>query len=86
MSKAGKIGRTIRKIWIWKSSLINAGLWPAVEKEAVPIIVRFGSYVPSQTMRPLDQLRKRINEVIIDNPDSNVLNLEQLQGLIHYGD
>ena len=63
-----------------KSSLINAGLWPALEKEAVPIIVRFGSYVPSQTMRPLDQLRKRINEVIIDNPDSNVLNLEQLQG------
>ncbi len=46
-----------------KSSLINAGILPELEKEAVPIVVRLGSYVQGQILSPLVTLRNKIEEL-----------------------
>ena len=56
-----------------KSSLINAGILPEIEAEAVPIVVRLGSYVAEQTPAPLDNLRLKINELLEDNPEAAFL-------------
>lgn len=56
-----------------KSSLINAGILPEIEAEAVPIVVRLGSYVAGQTPAPLDNLRLKINELLNDNPEAAFL-------------
>ena len=56
-----------------KSSLINAGILPEIEKEAVPIVVRLGSYVAGQTPAPLDNLRLKINELLNDNSEAAFL-------------
>jgi len=56
-----------------KSSLINAGILPEIEAEAVPIVVRLGSYVAGQTPTPLDNLRLKINELLTDNPEAAFL-------------
>ncbi|MDX2071499.1 MAG: hypothetical protein SFV55_23925 [Haliscomenobacter sp.] len=56
-----------------KSSLINAGILPEIETEAVPIVVRLGSYVAGQSPAPLDNLRLKINEVLEDKPEAAFL-------------
>lgn len=53
-----------------KSSLINAGLLPEIEREAISIVVRFGAYVEGQTLARLDNLRDRINDAVPNNPDA----------------
>jgi hypothetical protein len=55
-----------------KSSLINAGLLPEIEREAIPIVVRFGSYVAGQTLL-LEQLRRKTNEKLADNPEADFI-------------
>ncbi len=55
-----------------KSSLINAGLLPEIEGDAVPLVVRFGSYMAGQAM-PLEHLRRKIEEVLSSNPDAAFL-------------
>ena len=57
-----------------KSSLINAGILPEIEQEAVPIIVRLGSYVAGQMPSPLDNLRLKIDEVLTNNPEADFIN------------
>jgi hypothetical protein len=52
-----------------KSSLINAGLLPEIEHDAIPIVVRFGSYVAGQTA-PLENLRHRTEEKLVYNPEA----------------
>lgn len=61
-----------------KSSLINAGILPEIEKQAVPIVVRLGSYVARQTPAPLDNLRLKINEILEDKPEAAFLNILNL--------
>jgi hypothetical protein len=56
-----------------KSSLINAGILPELAQEAVPIVVRLGSYVAGQTSSPLDNLRLKIEEVLTNNPDADFI-------------
>ncbi len=56
-----------------KSSLINAGILPEIEQEAVPIVVRLGSYVAGQNPSPLDNLKRKIDEVLSDNPEANFI-------------
>ena len=56
-----------------KSSLINAGILPKIDKEAVPIVVRLGSYVAGQTPAPLDNLRLKIEEVLSNNPEADFI-------------
>lgn len=57
-----------------KSSLINAGILPELAQEAVPIVVRLGSYVAGQKSSPLDNLRLKIEEVLTNNPDADFIN------------
>jgi energy-coupling factor transporter ATP-binding protein EcfA2 len=56
-----------------KSSLINAGILPEIEQEAVPIVVRLGSYVAGQNPSPLDNLKRKIDEVLSDNLEANFI-------------
>jgi hypothetical protein len=56
-----------------KSSLINAGILPEIEKEAVPIVVRLGSYIAGQNPSPLDNLKRKIDEVLSDNSEANFI-------------
>jgi hypothetical protein len=57
-----------------KSSLINAGILPEIEKEdTVPIVVRLGSYVAGKMPTPLDNLRLKIEEVLTNNPDADFI-------------
>ena len=56
-----------------KSSLINAGILPELAQEAVPIVVRLGSYVAGQTSSPLDNLQLKIEEVLTNNPDADFI-------------
>ena len=56
-----------------KSSLINAGILPELEKEAFPIVVRLGSYVAGQMLSPLDTLRLKIDEVLSNNPEADFI-------------
>lgn len=57
-----------------KSSLLNAGILPALEDEVAPVVVRLGSYNPGQIPMPLENLRKRIDEILPDNPEAAFLN------------
>jgi hypothetical protein len=56
-----------------KSSLINAGILPDIEREAVPLVVRLGSYVAGQTPAPLDNLRRKMDEVLSNNPEADFI-------------
>ncbi len=61
-----------------KSSLINAGILPEISEEAVPIVVRLGSYVAGQTPSPLDNLRLKIDDVLTNNPEADFINALQV--------
>ncbi len=61
-----------------KSSLINAGILPEIEKEAVPIIVRIGSYVAGASSTPVENLRNKIEEVLQNNPEADFLENEKI--------
>ena len=61
-----------------KSSLINAGILPEIEQEAVPIIVRIGSYVAGQSAAPIESLRNKIEEVLQNNPEADFLENEKI--------
>ncbi len=65
-----------------KSSLINAGLLPEIEREAVPVVVRLGSFVsgkpngPSEGLtlsQPLTILRTKIEETLPNNPEADFI-------------
>lgn len=63
-----------------KSSLLNAGILPEIEREAVPIVVRLGSYAPSvgvtggqADITPLATLRIKIEEVLLNNPEADFI-------------
>jgi hypothetical protein len=55
-----------------KSSLINAGLLPKIEHDALPIVVRFGSYVAGQTL-PLEQVLRKTEEKLVYNPEADFI-------------
>jgi uncharacterized protein (UPF0333 family) len=56
-----------------KSSLINAGILPEIEQEAVPIVVRLGSYVAGQMPTPLDNLQRKIDDVLNNNAEADFI-------------
>jgi hypothetical protein len=56
-----------------KSSLINAGILPEIEQEAVPIVVRLGSYVAWQMPTPLDNLQRKIDDALSNNPEADFI-------------
>ncbi len=51
------------KSGLGKSSLINAGLLPIIKEETryKPVIVRFGSYRPGQSVSPLNAIKEKIS-------------------------
>ncbi|NJN33361.1 MAG: hypothetical protein HC817_02995 [Saprospiraceae bacterium] len=69
----GKLVVLFGKSGYGKSSLINAGLLPDIAKEAVPIVVRLGSYVAGQMQSPLDNLRSAIDEVLTNNLEADFI-------------
>jgi hypothetical protein len=56
-----------------KSSLINAGILPEIEQEAVPIVVRLGSYVAGQMPTPLDNLQRKIDDALSNNAEADFI-------------
>jgi hypothetical protein len=56
-----------------KSSLINAGILPEIEQEAVPIVVRLGSYVAGQMPTPLDNLQRKIDDALTNNAEADFI-------------
>ncbi|GJM34811.1 MAG: hypothetical protein DHS20C18_38120 [Saprospiraceae bacterium] len=56
-----------------KSSLLNAGIIPEIQSEAITISVRLGSYQEGQKKSPTESLRLKINEVVSNNPESDFL-------------
>jgi hypothetical protein len=62
-----------------KSSLLNAGILPEIEREAVPIVVRLGSYAPSAysdgltLSQPITILGTKIEEALPNNPEADFI-------------
>ena len=65
-----------------KSSLINAGLLPELEKEALPVLIRLGSYMPPvqrgevllrQTPTPVEAIKNKLEETPDNRADFGFL-------------
>ncbi|MBK7871945.1 MAG: SUMF1/EgtB/PvdO family nonheme iron enzyme [Saprospiraceae bacterium] len=63
-----------------KSSLLNAGILPKFQNALPdsevayqPITVRFNLYVDDKSIPPLEQVRRRLQEETIENPEANFL-------------
>lgn len=64
-----------------KSSLINAGLIPKLKLELksddqplIPIVVRFGNYIPGVSLSPIDTLISKVNETVPVTSSGDFLN------------
>ncbi|MCC7246107.1 MAG: hypothetical protein IT269_10530 [Saprospiraceae bacterium] len=58
-----------------KSSLINAGMLPEIEREAVPVVVRLGSYSANAggASNPSEAMALKMDEILSDNPEADFI-------------
>ncbi len=66
-----------------KSSLINAGVLPRLTAgneggRFLPVVIRFGEYIPDRSLSPVEMLRRKIAESIPASPDMDFMNRLQL--------